>query len=178
MAHLSACTRKSDFLLANTFWGEPMSLDLTPQAFWSSHPRRTALQDNIENVLGAVAHLPLKYWKSKMFFKGALDDDLADFTSGQFPARVVSGKFHPVFSLKPVPGRIGFVVCPCTSRKPRKSESYLYIIIGCELLHTKTRMDRNSYILREIQFPVPRSLAFALRFLGEVPERCLQSKDA
>jgi hypothetical protein len=168
----------SDFLPPNTLWDEPMSSDLTPRTFWSSHSHQPALKDNIENVLGAVVHLPLKYWKSKMFFKGALDVKLATFTSGQFPARLVPGKSHPVFSLKPVPGRIGFVVSPCTSKKPRKPESYLYIIIGCELLHTRTRMDRNSYILREIRFPIPRSLAFTLRFLGEVPERCLQSKDA
>ena len=109
---------------------------------------------------------------------GAFDNELAEFSSGQFPARVVPGKSHPVFSLKPVLDQIGFMVCPCTSRKPQKSESYLFIITGCELLHTGTRMDRNSYILREIRFPIPRSLAFALRFLGEVPERCLQSKDA
>ena len=155
-----------------------MSSDLTPQTFWSSHSHQMALQDNVENVLGAVAHLPLKYWKEKMFFMGALDDELAQFTGGQFPARVVPGKSHPVFSLKPIPGRIGFMVCPCTSRKPLKSEPYIYIITGCELLHTRMRMDRNSYILREIRFPIPRSLAFALRFLGEVPERRLQSKDA
>ena len=53
-----------------------MSSDLKAQTFWSSHPYQTALQDNIENVLGAVAHLPLKYWKEKMFFKGALDHEL------------------------------------------------------------------------------------------------------
>jgi len=82
-----------------------MSSNLTPQTFWSIHPHQAALQDNVENVLGAVAHLTLKYWKTKMFFMGALDD-------------------------------------------------------------------------REIRFPIPRSLVFALRFLGEVPERRLQSKDA
>lgn len=155
-----------------------MSSDLTPQTFWSTHPCQTVLQENIENVLGAVVHLPLKYWKEKMFFVGALDDELAEFTRGRFPASVVPGKSHPVFALKPVPGRIGFVVCPCTSKKPRKSESFFFIIIGCELLHTGMCMDRNSYILEEIRFPIPRSLAFAIRFLGEVPERCLQPKQA
>ena len=154
-----------------------MNSDLSPQTFWSSRPHQTALQDNIENVLGAVVHLPLKYWKSKMFFMGALDVELAEFTGGQFPARLVSGKSHPVFSLKPLLGGIGFMVCPCTSRKPRKSEFLLFVLDGCELLHTRTRMDRNSYILQEIRFPIPRSLAFALRFLGEVPEKCLQPKD-
>jgi len=154
-----------------------MGSDLTPQTFWSSNPYQTALQDNVENVLGAVAHLPLKYWKEKMFFMGALDEKLAEFTEGRFPARVVSGKSHPVFSLKPLLSRIGFIVCPCTSRKPRKSESFLFIITGCELLYTRRRIDRNSYILKEVRFPIPCSLAFALRFLGEVPERCLQSKD-
>lgn len=154
-----------------------MGSDLTPQTFWSSHSGHETLQDNVESVLGAVVHLPLKFWKEKMFFMGALDEEVAAFTEGRFPARLVAGKSHPVFSVKSLPGRIGFMVCPRTSQKPRKSESFLFIMTGCELLYTRRRMDRNSYILEEIRFPVPRSLAFALRFLGEVPESCLQAKD-
>ncbi len=145
-----------------------------PQAFWSNHSDHRLVQENIEKILGAVAHLPLKYWKSKMFFKGAKDDELAEVTGNQFPARMVPGKSHPVFSLKPISYRIGFMVCPCTTKKPIKPTAYLHIDAGCQLLYTKRPMEKDAYVLREIRFPIPRSLAYALRFMGEVPENCIE----
>jgi len=141
---------------------------------WSTPSPSENLRRNVEAVLGAVTHLPVKFWKPHMFFTGAKDEDLDSFTYGQFPKTTVSGKSHPVFSLRKLPENVGFTVCPCTSSRPFKLAKYRWINKGCKLRHTNHVMDRNSFLVEKVRFNVPRSVAYRLRFRGEVPDRCLK----
>ena len=132
------------------------------------------LTKNVEAVLGAVTHLPVRFWRPHMFFTGAKDEDLSVFTNGQFPKKTVSRKSHPVFSLRKLPQDIGFTVCPCTSSRPFKRGGFRYIHKGCKLSHTNHVMDRDSFLVEKMRFNIPPSVAYRLRFKGEVPDRCLK----
>ena len=141
---------------------------------WSVRSSSETLMENVEAVLGAVTHLPVRFWRPNMFFTGARDKDLTVFTNGQFPKSTVSGKSHPVYSLKKLPENAGVAVCPCTSIRPFNRGVFRYIRKGCKLRHTKHIMDRDSFLVEKLRFNIPRSIAYELRFRGEVPDRCLE----
>jgi hypothetical protein len=141
---------------------------------WSVSSTSETLMKNVEAVLGAVTHLPISFWKPNMFFTGARDDDLSLFTNGQFPKTNIPGKSHPVYSLRKLPQGVGFTVCPCSSKRPFSRGAFRYIRKGCQLGHTGHVMDRDSYLIERSRFNVPRSIAYELRFRGEVREECLE----
>ena len=148
--------------------GAPSKLEAS---LWSEKPGHTAIKEGIGRVLGAVTHLPILYWKARMFFRGAKDRELLKLTGNRFPAK--PKKTHPVFSLKPLPHDVGFRVCPCSSKKPFDGSGDRFIRKGCQLLHTGHIMDRHSYLVEKCFFNIPRSMAWNLRFKGEVPEDCI-----
>ncbi|MFH1351731.1 MAG: hypothetical protein ABII26_12480 [Pseudomonadota bacterium] len=129
----------------------------------------------IEAILGSVIRLPVKYWKPRMLFFGAEDRELLDLTSGRFPAGQVTKKKRPVFSIESLPQRSGFRVCPCSSQIPYRKKKYRYIEKDCQLMHTGHVTDRKSYLIEEVSFNIPPSVASRLRFYGEVPKECLKS---
>ncbi len=141
---------------------------------WPVSSNSETLTKNVEAVLGAVSHLPLKHWQPHMFFTGAKDEDLSGFTKGQFPKTVVSRKTHPVFSLRKLPASVGFTVCPCTSSRPFNLAGFRWINRGCKLRHTNHEMDRDSFLIEKVRFNIPPSVAYRLRFRGEVPDQCLK----
>ena len=131
------------------------------------HPPR-----DLSSILGAVTKLPLAYWQPHMLFFGAPDSELSDVTTGGFPHVVVHRKTHPVFSLRALPDQAGDLACPCTSRV-RHSAGVAHIKNGCVLDYTGYVMQRATYVLDHLPFPVPKSIARRLRFKGCVPETCL-----
>lgn len=50
---------------------------------WPVSSNSETLTKNVEAVLGAVTHLPVRFWKPHMFFTGAKDEDLSSFTLSQ-----------------------------------------------------------------------------------------------
>ena len=69
---------------------------------WSAFSNEDILTENVDSVLGAVTHLPIRFWKPHMFFTGARDPDLADLTNGHFPKKPVPRKSHPVFFIEKI----------------------------------------------------------------------------
>jgi len=147
------------------------------EQFWSSKREDSAVDRNIEKILGAVTNLPLRYWKPHMFFTGAKDMELASLTQGHFPAKKIKRKTHPIFSLEQLPLNTGFRVCPCSSKMPFQQKGFRFIRKGCSLLHTGHVMDRNSYLIEKVIFNIPSSVAYRLRFRGEVPGKCLKNQE-
>ena len=145
---------------------------LQASSLWSTSPRGMTADRHLEAVLGSVTRLPLPHWKDGMFFKGFPDESAWELSGGRFPAGPIRGT-HPVFSLKAQPDSVGFRVCPCSSKRPYHGETVRYVRKGCCLLHTGHIVDRNSYLVEECRFNIPRSLAAELRFLGQVPEDCI-----
>lgn len=143
-------------------------------SIWSGNARDDPLKGELKKILGSVTRLPLKFWKRNMFFFGAGDRQLHELSQGRFPAKVDKKKSHPIFALEPLPQGIGFKVCPCSSKKPYDLPSFRFIIKGCKLLHTGYITDRNSYLVENITFNIPRSLAIKMRFRGETPETCIR----
>lgn len=142
------------------------------------HPRIAATADStLETILGSVINLPLSYWRPGFFFVGADDNGLKKMTGNRFPEKLVTGKTHPVIALHPVSMNAGFGVCPCSSKIPFRQKRYRYIRKGCQLLHTRKVMDRNSYLIEHVRFNIPSSVASRLRFFGEVPESCIVNSD-
>lgn len=129
---------------------------------------------NLDMILGSVTSLPVKYWRPNFFFVGMPDEKTRNLTSKTFPRKFIPGKTHPVFALKPMPGNSGFKVCPCSTKPPFNRGPHQYIKCGCTLNYTHNIMDKQSYLVRKIQFPIPQNIAGKLRFFGEVPNRCLK----
>jgi len=148
---------------------------LTSMSFWSDKPKSLTADKHLELILGSVTRLPLQYWKKNYFFTSASDDMLYRLSEGNFPARRVPDKRHPILTLKALPDRIGFQVCPCTSRKPYDKSTYRYVQKGCILHYTAFQMDRNSFILEWLRLNIPASLALEVRFRGRVPDDCIQT---
>jgi len=146
--------------------------------FWSSKKEDSAVDRSIEKILSAVTNLPLRYWKPHMFFTGARDIELASLTQGHFPVKQIKRKTHPIFSLEQLPLNTGFRVCPCSSKVPFQQKRFRFIRKGCRLLHTGHLMDRDSYLIEKVIFNIPSSVAFRLRFRGEVPEECVNYKES
>lgn len=144
--------------------------------FWSSAvDAEDFLAEKVEAILPAVTHLPLRFWKPRMFFMGAEDRQLKELSEGRFPSHVVPRKTHPVFALRPLQGAPGFQVCPCSSQRPYRGKEFRYVTKGCRLLHTNHMMDRDSYLVETVRFNIPPRFAHRLRFRGEVPESCLKA---
>jgi len=137
----------------------------------------TAYRD-LAAILGAMSRLPLRYWQERMFFTGARDSELLRLTGSRFPCKPGHEGTHPVFSLRPLPDGVGFKVCPCSSKRPLRTRSFRFIKKGCRLSHTGHVMDRNSYLVEAVRFSIPPSVASALFFRGQAPEKCLQGPGA
>ena len=146
---------------------------LTGSALWQNPGGSVTAEKDLDLILGSVKNLPILYWRPSFFFFGARDEDLSDLTDHRFPAKLVPGRSHPVFSLRPLPNDVGFKVCPCTSKTPRIRSSFRFIQKGCLLDYTGYEMDRKSYLIEGITFNIPRSVAIGLRFRGKVPSECL-----
>jgi hypothetical protein len=147
------------------------------EAFWRE-PKKTMTADyDLDKVLGSVVKLPMRLWRHNFLFFGARDEDLYTITSGVFPAVPVPDKSHPVICDRQLPNTGGVKVYPCSTQKPWETEKKTprYIRKGCRLLHTGVETDRDSYLLEMIPIRIPSSLAFHLRFRGEVPEECIQT---
>lgn len=151
-----------------------MKRSLTSETFWSSRKNTPTANRNIDLVLGSAVSLPLPFWRERFFFKQAKDDDLKKETLGQFPAAMVEGKTHPVFTLEPLPDNVGFRVCPCSSKGPREALSHRIIAAGCRLDFSGIVTDRDSHVLHWFLFNIPSRMALNLRFQGQVPETCLR----
>lgn len=150
----------------------PKRSPITPGQFWSKRHTLTA-KDDLDQVLGAVIHLPIRYWRRNFFFTGARDHRLYDLTSGHFPKKLAAHKTHPVYAAAPLPESVGFNVCPCSTKRAYDVQRLTYIRKGCRLRHTQFTVDQKSYILRHLSFNLPPSVAYRLRFRGEVPEECI-----
>jgi hypothetical protein len=149
-------------------------VQITGKMLWGQAGIAEEPHKEIEAILGSVTRLPVKYWKPRMLFHGARDRELITLTDGRFPAGKVTKKKRPVFSLKPLPHQCGYKVCPCSSRIPYRQKEYRHIEKGCRLIHKGHVTDRNSYLVEEASFNIPPSVAYGLRFLGEVPMGCLK----
>ena len=154
-----------------------MHRKLKAKSPWGKESKTLTAADNLEMVLAAVKNLPIKYWQPSYFFSGAGDEILSGMSDGEFPKKIVPGKTHPIFSLKPIQGNAGYEACPCSSSKPYGRGHFRYIQKGCRLGYTGHIMDRNSYLVESIRLNIPRSVAFELRFKGEVPGSCLKEVD-
>lgn len=111
-----------------------------------------------------------------MLFTGAADRGLHPLTGGRFPAGPPTSKKRPVFALKSLPHASGFKVCPCSTKTPSKLDRSRYIRRGCTLRPTARRVERDSYLVENITFNIPPSMALSLRFLGIVPDECLMQE--
>ncbi|MDT8379308.1 MAG: hypothetical protein RQ739_10490 [Desulfotignum sp.] len=138
------------------------------QDLWGFQKKKPTAANDLDLILPSVISLPLAWWRKNFFFKGMIDDRLAEETHGDFPAIPKKQGTHPVFALKPVLNHIGFVVCPCSSQ-PQYSK-VPWIEKGTRLLHTLKEMDRRSYLITRIQFNMPASVASQLCFQGEVAQ--------
>ena len=143
---------------------------LSAKKLWSSAPTARL---KLDLVLGAAVNIPLKYWRDYFFFSGAADLVLYGYSTERFPKTPKRYKTHPIFTLRRLPGGIGYRVCPCSSQKPYYQKKYRFISKGCRLNHTNHRMDRDSYIIDQIVFNLPPSEAMRLRFRGQVPSKCI-----
>lgn len=130
-------------------------------------------EKDLDLVLGSAVSLPIRYWRPFFFFMGASDNDLLQLSDGRFPLTTAAGKTHPVISLKPLPGLIGFKVCPCSTRPPWRARLRRYIKKGCRLAHTGYVMEKDSYVIEHIEIPIPPDLAAKLSFKGQVPVDCI-----
>ncbi len=140
---------------------------------WDKKKGTLNARGHLERVLTENARLPLAFWRKRFLFFGAPDRELHRLTAGAFSPQVDAWKTHPLYCLQTSPHGIGAQVCPCSSSRPFKVSSFRFIRKGCRLLHTGFVMDRNSHLIENLAFPLPRSLAHQVSFKGEVPEECL-----
>lgn len=162
--------RDSGHMRTNTE-GRPTSKEL-----WTVSKQTLTADKNLAMILGSVKQLPLRYWQPLFFFTGVPDTDLRELSAGRFPVTSQPGKTHPVISLKPLPDRVGYKVSPCSSKRPWRLKHPRYIRKGCRLAYTGHEMDKNSYVLENIEVPIPPSVAVKISFRGQVPVECIQSK--
>lgn len=148
---------------------------LTHASLWSRRPKSFTADKHLGFILGSVTRLPLKYWSKNYFFTSASDDMLHRLSEGNFPARRVPDKSHPILALKALPEGVGFQACPCTSRKPYGKTAYRYVRKNCLLDYTGYRMDRDSFLLEWLRLNLPASMALEVRFRGKVPDDCIKT---
>jgi hypothetical protein len=143
---------------------------------WPRQSRSLTAEKSLDQVLGATVNLPLKFWRPRFYFTGAPDETLHELSGGEFPAAKTPARFsyktHPILALKSLPDTVGFKVSPCSSQKPYRMGRFRYIRGGCRLRFTGHVMDRDSFIIDTVRFNIPPSVAYRLRFFGEVPEAC------
>lgn len=109
-----------------------------------------------------------------MFFHGASDTRLRDFTGEVFPATFRGRRTtHPLFVLQSLP-KLGHKVCPCSSKNWGTSR---YLRGGCRLEITGKHLDRDAYLVEDCAFNLPRDERFVSRltFIGLVPEDCVET---
>jgi hypothetical protein len=146
---------------------------LSFQDLWGYRSKTPTAAKDLDLILGSVISLPLAFWRENFFFKGMKDRHLTEETNGVFPAIPRKSGTHPVFAVRPVLSNIGFVVCPCSSRRQYKTVPW--IEKGTRLRHTHREMDRRSYLVTHIQFNMPASVATQLHFQGEVSQNDIMS---
>ncbi len=146
---------------------------ITSEQFWSGKSRTMTAKDDLDQILVSVVRLPIRFWRPKFFFTGARDDHLHGLTGGKFPHKIEPLKTHPVYAVEPLSGDAGFKVCPCSTKRPFDVQRIFYIRKGCRLRPNNFSFNSKSYILRHISFNIPPSVAYRLRFRGEVPEECI-----
>lgn len=156
---------------------QPHIRPLEPSGLWAATPRTLTADRDLDQILGSVRGLPLRYWKKRMLFRGLPDRWARKWTGRQFPVRRSTGT-HPVFSLAKLPGGIGWRVCPFSSKRPYQQTAFRYIQAGCRLQPTGYVLDRNSYLIEHIRINIPRAFATTLRFTGIVPEACIRDGHA
>lgn len=143
---------------------------LTGKRLWG---RGTVTADSaLDLVLSSTRNLPIRYWQERFLFFGAEDENVHLITAGAFPVKLVPNKSHPVLALAPMPGGVGWRVCPCSSKRSFGGPQGHYIRQGCRLDYTRHEMDRDSYPVWKVVFPFPASRAGRLLFKGQVPEEC------
>lgn len=119
---------------------------------------------DLEHLGSDIQYLPPYLWQERMFFRGAPDHTLRSLTS-TFPSQVRTS--HPIFVLQAV-SRLAVRACPCTS----SPGPWPYVPRNTRLEITGRIMDRTSFVLEDLIFPVPRDQKFtkALSFWGRVPK--------
>jgi hypothetical protein len=125
----------------------------------------------LETVGKDTPGLPVPLWKPGMFLKNMPNRWWQQQTE-VFPAKANPHGTHPLYVL--TAQATGCRVCPCSS----KGHKGLYIKQGCRLEKTGKRVDRDSYVLTKLAFPVPRSLHISPkpRLWGIVPKGCLAGR--
>jgi len=120
---------------------------------WKRKQTITA-DNNLDLVLCSAVNLPVKYWRPNFFFIGMRDEETFRLTNGRFPAKLVPKKSHPVFALHSIADNTAFRVCPCSTKKPFYRGRHKFIKSGCKLKITNRVMDKTSYLVSKIKFPV------------------------
>jgi len=161
--------------MSNERTGRKSKIKFDGKRLWLTKPATLTADRGLERILGSVLNLPIRYWRPHFFFFGTKDEDFSRLTDNQFPKKLVFGKTHPAFSLRPLPKGSGFKVCPCTSKRSFDKSHFRYIQKDCRLSHTGYVMDRNSYLVEDIIVNLPPSIANTLLFKGEVPSECMSS---
>jgi hypothetical protein len=156
--------------MSKTRGNKPISFSL-----WSSSPRFAASRLSEYFNLTFNDPIPLKHWRPNFRFIGLSDGDLFRLSRGTFPRRLEL-KTRPLHSLGGMPHDIAYKVCPCSSRRPFDMRKVRYVREGCRLLHTNYVVDRKSYLIENVVLNVPSSLCRELRFLGEVPDECIETE--
>lgn len=143
-------------------------------AIWES-PHQPPLPHVDLALLGeGIKSLSPVRWEPHMLFTGARDRYLRDLT-GVFPLTLRSRKStHPLFVLKTIQN-LAHRVCPCSSKD---WGSRLVIRKGCALQYTNRVTDRDTFPVESCSFNLPMDPAFTrdLRFMGRVPDECIQTR--
>ncbi len=147
--------------------------ELTFDSIWGEPPGTMTAKTDLERVLVDGSRIPILHWRKNFFFKGALNESLKTLSKGEFPAKADLKGTHPVFALKPVLDKTGFVVWPCSSKSWRKDR---WIEKGTQLLHTGYKMDKTSYLVSTTRIILTPLEAKKVRFKGEVDQDDIQYK--
>lgn len=142
-------------------------------SLWSGGGRSIPLRPSDFFSLTYNNSIPLKYWQPGYQFIGLSDYKLYQLTRGAFP-RKLEIKTRPLHSLEGLPHNVAYKVCPCSSKRPFDMLKVRFVREGCRLLHTNHFVDRKSYLIENVTFNIPSSMYRELRFIGEVPEDCIE----
>lgn len=137
------------------------SLSKALDEIWEIPDQRPRVE--LEQLGSDIQYIPPYLWQERMFFHGAADRALYNLTK-TFPRQIRTS--HPIFVLQAA-SRLAVVACPCTT----KPGPWAYIPRNTRLEITGRLMDRTSFVLEELSFPVPRDRQFTegLSFWGQVP---------
>ncbi|MFO7801627.1 MAG: hypothetical protein R6V55_04975 [Desulfovermiculus sp.] len=128
---------------------------------WKIPPQRP--QVDLEQLGADIQHVPPYLWQERMLFHGAPDQALQTLTT-TFPRHIRTS--HPIFVLQAI-SRLAVLACPCTS----SPGPWAYIPRNTRLEITDRIINRTSFVLEELSFPVPKDRQFTdtLSFWGQVP---------